>query len=220
MQSLESIQIGKPRDMEADPALPLSSKPWRSAIFKTPVTGSVTVGSRGIQGDEQADLKNHGGLDKAICVYPTEHLPFWQQRFDLPDFGVGAFGENFSVAGANESTVAIGDQWQIGTAIFEVSQPRQPCWKLARRWQTKSLTTQAIDTSKTGWYLRVIQTGKVRSGDAITVTSVTTSDHVRFSIAEANHLFYQIQPEVKMIQKLLEVPQLSKAWRSELKGRL
>jgi len=206
--------------MEAEPALRFSAKPWRSAIFKTPITGVVTVGSEGLRGDGQADLENHGGQDKAICVYPIEHLPFWQDRLDRSDFGLGAFGENFSVAGANESSVAIGDQWQIGTAIFEVSQPRQPCWKLARRWQTRSLTAQAINTGKTGWYLRVIQTGEVGCDAPIAVTSVTTSEQARFSIAQANYLFYQKQPDIKMIRQLLEVPQLSKAWRFELQRRL
>ena len=206
--------------MEADPSLALSSKPWRSAIFKTLVLGQVTVGPQGIHGDGQADLENHGGIDKAICVYPTEHLSFWQQQLERADFGAGAFGENFSVAGLKESSVAIGDQWQIGNAIFEVSQPRQPCWKLARRWQTKSLASQTIDTGKTGWYLRVIQTGTVESGASIGVTPIGSSADDRFSIADANRLFYQKQPDINGIQKLLEVPQLSESWRSEFQRKL
>ena len=206
--------------MEADPALPLSSKPWRSAIFKTAVLGEVTIEPEGIRGDGQADLKNHGGVDKAICVYPAQHLPYWREQLNREDLGAGAFGENFSVAGLDESSVAIGDRWKIGTAIFEVSQPRQPCWKLARRWQTKSLTAQAIDTGKTGWYLRVVQTGTVNRDAPIAVSPVTRSAHARFSIAEANHLFYQKQSDTKTIQQLIEVPQLSSAWKSELRGKL
>ena len=206
--------------MEADPALPLSSKPWRSAIFKTAVLGEVTIEPEGIRGDGQADLKNHGGVDKAICVYPAQHLPYWREQLKREDLGAGAFGENFSVAGLDESSVAIGDRWKIGTAIFEVSQPRQPCWKLARRWQTKSLTAQAIDTGKTGWYLRVIQTGTVNCDAPIAVSPVPRSARVRFSIAEANHLFYQKQSDAKTIQQLIEVPQLSSAWKSELQGKL
>ncbi len=220
MQTLESIQIGKPKDMAADPSLPLSSKPWQSAIFKTPVLGKITVGLEGIEGDGQADRKNHGGPDKAICVYPTEHLPFWQKQLDRADFAVGAFGENFSVAGLNESSVAIGDQWQIGTAVFEVTQPREPCWKLARRWQAKTLAAQAIDTGKTGWYLRVIRTGTVECGMPIDVTPVAPAAESRFSVADANRLFYQRQPDVSMIRKLLELPQLSQAWRSEFERKL
>ncbi len=220
MQTLESIQIGMPKDMDADPALPLSSKPWRSAIFKTPVLGEVTVGLEGIIGDGQADLKHHGGSDKAICVYPTEHLPFWRKQLDRADFGPGAFGENFSVAGLDEFSVAIGDRWRIGTAMFEVSQPRQPCWKLARRWQSKTITPQAIDTGKTGWYLRVIETGTVQSGDEIVSFPVdVAAAENRFSIAQANRLFYQPKPDVAAIQKLLEVPQLSQAWGSDLERK-
>lgn len=220
MQTLVSIQVGKPKEMDADPSLPLSSKPWRSAIFKSAVAGDVAVGREGIEGDKQADLKNHGGLDKAICVYPAQHLPYWQEQLNRPDFGFGAFGENFSVAGLNESSVGIGDRWQIGTAVFEVTQPRQPCWKLARRWQNKSLTTQSIDTGKTGWYLRVIQTGMVSSGLPIDVTPVADAAEARFSITEANDLFYRIQSKTKTIQQLIEVKQLSAAWRSALQKKL
>lgn len=206
--------------MEAAPALPLSSKPWRSAIFKTAVFGEVAIEPEGIRGDGQADLKNHGGVDKAICVYPAQHLPYWREQLNREDLGAGAFGENFSVAGLDESSVAIGDRWKIGTAIFEVSQPRQPCWKLARRWQTKSLTAQAIDTGKTGWYLRVVQTGTVNRDAPIAVSPVTRSAHARFSIAEANHLFYQKRSNPKTIRQLIEVPQLSSAWKSELQRKL
>lgn len=220
MQTLVSIQVGTPREIESDPATDWSSKPWRTAIFKTAVTGDVSVGATGVSGDGQADRKNHGGSDKAICVYPVEHLQYWQHQLDRPDFSAGAFGENFSVAGLNESSVAIGDRWQIGTAIFEVSQPRQPCWKLARRWQAKSLAAQAIDTGKTGWYLRVIQAGIIGGGAPIEVTPATASNESRFSIEDANEIFYQRQPDPEAIRRLLEVPQLSGAWRSDLKGRI
>ena len=218
MKKLVSIQIGEPKSMEADSLSPMFSKPWRSAIFKTAVQGNVAVEPLGIPGDGQADLNNHGGNDKAICVYPTQHLLFWRKQLRRQDFSAGAFGENFSVAGLNETSVAIGDQWKIGTAIFEVSQPRQPCWKLARRWQDKSLTAQAINTGKTGWYLRVIHAGTVQSGAAIDTTPVA-AEH-RFSIDEANRLFYQQTSDATSIQNLLAVPQLSEAWRTELQSKV
>jgi len=219
MQALVSIQIGKPRAMESDPAFALSSKPWRTAIFKAPVSGKVNVGTEGIHGDGQADLKHHGGVDKAICVYPVEHFEYWRQQLNRKDFGNGAFGENFSVAGLEESSVAIGDRWQIGTATFEVSQPRQPCWKLARRWQSKTLAAQAIDSGKTGWYLRVIKTGTIRCDAPIMVNCGSDPSQPRFSIADANDLFYGKQRDLKSLKQLLDVPQLSDAWRSELQAK-
>ena len=220
MQTLISIQVGTPQQLAADPALPLASKPWSTAIYKTAVLGDVKVGAEGLHGDGQADRKHHGGADKAICVYPVQHIAYWQAELDRPDFTAGAFGENFSVAGLDESNVAIGDRWQIGSAIFEVSQPRQPCWKLARRWQAKSLTADTIHTGKTGWYMRVIQTGTVSRGDSIAVTPLNPPAHDRFSIARANRLFYQNTADAKTIQQLVAVPQLSTAWRSELQTRL
>ena len=127
MPTLASIQIGRPQSLPADASQPLSNKPWRTAFYKTPIDGRVDVGLTGIEGDGQADLKHHGGVDKAICVYSVEHFEHWRSHLNREEFGAGGFGENFSVAGIEESDVAIGDRWQIGTVTFEISQPRQPC---------------------------------------------------------------------------------------------
>lgn len=220
MPKLISIQIGSPQHFGADPAQPLSVRPWRTAFFKTPVTGNVTVGPDGIAGDGQADLKNHGGTDKAVCVYPVQHFDYWKKFLNRHDVSPGAFGENFSVAGLDESTVAIGDRWKIGTATFEVSQPRQPCWKLARRWQNKMLTAETIATGKTGWYLRTVSSGSISPNAEIVVLTSPKNAQRRFTIADANHVFYHTPDDLESTQQLISTLQLSVSWRSELQRRL
>ena len=126
----------------------------------------------------------------------------------------------FPVAGIEESDVAIGDRWQIGTVTFEISQPRQPCWKLARRWQAKSMTAQSISTGKTGWYLRVIEPGDLSCGDEIIVQPFASDQHQRITIAEANDIFYRKQSDKAATQRLISTPRLSDAWRTELQPRL
>src|SRR5439155_21178943 len=109
-------------------------EPWVTSFFKVPVTGPIRVDTNNLDGDEQADLNVHGGPDKAICVYSADHFASWSSTVGLRDCGPGAFGENFSVRGLTEQTLFLGDVYEVGTSILEVSQPRGPCWKLARRW--------------------------------------------------------------------------------------
>ena len=218
-----SILIGQPETIPADPDQALSSKPWRTAFYKKPVLGAVAVEPTGIAGDGQADRKNHGGVDKAVCVYSLNHCDHWQKYLERPDFGAGGFGENLAVAGIEEDQVYIGDVWQIGTATFEVSQPRQPCWKLARRWQTKSLTDATVSTGKTGWYLRVLQPGTITAGDQIVVPARETNENEtgQFSIAEAHAIFYDKNSDASdKWRQLAEHPKLSAVWRGYLEKRL
>ncbi len=143
-----SLHVGGPESLGLAGAAQWFDEPWTTAIFKRPIAGPVDVGPLGLAGDGHADLVNHGGLDKAICVYPVAHYPAWQAELGRADFTEGAFGENLSVTGLTEGDVCIGDIFSIGTEPqglrVQVSQPRQPCWKLARKWQVKDLTAQAV----------------------------------------------------------------------------
>ena len=124
----------------------------------------MQVTPTGIEGDGQADLVNHGGVDKAICVYPLAHYPHWQEMIGR-ELSPAAFGENFTVDGLTEADVCIGDTWRVGEDVLvQVSQPRQPCWKLARRWQRKTLALEVQESGKTGWYFRVLEEGTVQAG--------------------------------------------------------
>lgn len=139
----------------------------RSAIAKRPVADSVAVGAMGLVGDEQADRTVHGGIDKAIHHYPADHYAWW--RGHLGDHALleapGAFGENISTTGLDESNVCLGDRFRLGTALVEVSQARQPCWKLDHRFDAKGVMATVVKARRTGWYYRVLEPGTVRAGD-------------------------------------------------------
>ena len=134
-----------------------------SGIFKEPVAGPVWLGATNLVGDAQADLKHHGGPERAVNVYSADHFPDWRARLDRPDLTNGAFGENFTVAGLDEETVCIGDIFAIGDVRVQVTQPREPCWKLARKWNVKDLVKQVEQLRRTGWYMRVLQEGYVEA---------------------------------------------------------
>jgi MOSC domain-containing protein YiiM len=180
---LLSIQVGQPKRYGTVGAKDPMHKPWTTSFFKAPVSGPVWLGQTNLAGDAQADLRVHGGPDKAVNAYAAEHYAYWQQTLGRPDFTHGAFGENFTVEGMNEETVCLGDVYQIGEAIVEVSQPRGPCWKIARRWQLKNLTAQVAQTGYTGWYFRVLREGQVQAGDDIRLLK---RPHPEWSIARAN----------------------------------
>jgi len=173
---LLSIQAGRPREVIAGRETVLTS------IFKTPLSGPVRVFRENIEGDEQSDLTVHGGVDKAVYFYASEHYPKW--RSELPDleFPYGAFGENFTVEGLLEDEVAIGDRLEIGTALFEVSRPRMPCYKLGVRFGRLDMVKRFHQSGRHGFYARVIREGDVQAGDAINWER-TTGD--RLTIAES-----------------------------------
>lgn len=140
-----------------------------SAIGKLPRAGPVMVGPLGLEGDEQADLTVHGGPDKALHHYPFDHYPFWRALIagqSLLD-GPGAFGENISTIGLTESGVCLGDRFRLGTALIEVSQGRQPCWKQGHRLGDASVVARIVAYRNSGWYYRVIEPGAVAVGDAL-----------------------------------------------------
>ena len=140
-----------------------------SGIDKQPVTGPVMATPGGINGDEQGDTRHHGGPDKALHAYATSNLPLWAA--DLPAqaglFIPGAFGENLVVSGIDEAGICLGDRWQIGAALCEVSQGRQPCWRLNLRFGRPDMAWLVQKTGRTGWYFRVLEAGEIRAGDGI-----------------------------------------------------
>ena len=129
------------------------------------------LGRTDLDGNAQADLKNHGGPDKAVCCYSAEHYPDWRNTLGLSEdeFGYGAFGENFTLSGFTEDAVCLGDIYTVGTAKVQVSQPRMPCWKVGRRWERPDLPGEMTATGRTGFYLRVLEEGEVGAGDTLTL---------------------------------------------------
>lgn len=217
MPQLQSIQIGLPRDYEPVEG-DTSDKPWRTAFFKEPVVGPIHATRLGLTGDGVQETEVHGGVDKAVCVYSAEHWAYWRDELGLGDeFGPAAFGENLSIAGLTEADVCLGDRWRIGAAEFEVSQPRQPCWKLARRWKTKDLTLRVQQTGYTGWYVRVVTEGAVEAGQPIELVARPEPD---WPLARANRVMYDLKDDREATAALIAVGVLSKSWKKQLGKRL
>ncbi len=212
---LRSIQVGKPQNYGSETAVETHDKAWTTGFFKQPVAGPVFVGQTNMKGDGQADLKNHGGIDKAVLAYSADHYPKWLAELgkELPH---GAFGENLTIAGWSEETIHIGDVLSIGPVIFEVSQPRQPCWKLARRWRMNELVPMVLNNGRTGWYLRVLEQGFVEPG--ITV-KLLERRNPEWPIARAHRVLHQCKKDLALTLELAAVPCLAASWVDELLER-
>ena len=158
---LVAASVGGPREMSWQGRTILTS------IFKTPVSGRVRVGRLGLDGDEQTDLSVHGGPDQAVYAYPSEHYAAWRVELPEADLPWGAFGENFSTEGLLEGDVRIGDTFRIGTAMFYVTRPRFPCYKLGARFGRTDMVRLFQQSGRSGFYLAVMREGEVGAGDPI-----------------------------------------------------
>ena len=156
---LVSVQVGWPRTVQ------WRGKPVSTGIYKEPVVGRVMLYRFNLDGDRQADLTVHGGRDKAVYVYPSEHYPVWQAEFSDLLLPYGMFGENFTTEGLDESSVHIGDQFRIGDAVVEVTQPRMPCYKLGIRFGRAEMLKRFHASGRCGFYLAVLREGEVGAGD-------------------------------------------------------
>ena len=208
--TLLSIQVGLPVRRGTEGATDPAEAPWSSAIFKDAVTGPVRLDLTNLAGDGQADLTVHGGPDKAILAYSADHYPAWRRELGLPEMGPGAFGENFAVGGLAEKDVCIGDSFTVGEALVQVSQPRAPCWKLARRWKLPDLPKRVVQTGRTGWYLRVLRPGLVEAGQPMVLVE---RPFPRFAIARVNGAAYGSPGDRDLAPELAACPLLSQGWR-------
>ena len=156
---LVSMQVGRPRTVR------WRGKAVSTGIYKEPVAGRILLHRFNLDGDEQADLTVHGGPDKAVYVYPSEHYPFWQTEFPGMQLPYGIFGENFTTEGLDERSVHIGDQFRIGGAMVEVTQPRMPCYKLGIRFGRPDMPKRFHASGRCGFYLAVLREGEVGAGD-------------------------------------------------------
>ena len=204
-----SLQVGTPG------ALPWRGRQVRTAIFKAPVAGAVTLTPSGFEGDVQADRRYHGGPDKAVCCYPLEHRPDWEALVGGP-LPHGAFGENLATEGLLEAELHVGDVFLAGTATVQVSQPRGPCFKLGARWGKRSLPARMAKELRSGWYLRVLRAGRVQAGDELRLTE-RVSD---VSIAEVMRVTYVDKGDLPALRRVLQVPELAEAWREPLAHQL
>lgn len=214
---LRSIQVGLPRHYGREDAAGPMDRPWETGFVKEPVAGPVRLGATNLEGDGQADRVHHGGPDKAVLMYAERHYDARRQSLNQPSLPFGAFGENFTMGGLAEADVCIGDTWRVGdTAIVQVSQPRRPCWKLARRWRIKTLPLQVQESGRTGWYVRVLQEGIVAAGMPV---ALLERPYPEWTIEQANRVMHTDKDDVAAALRLASIPLLSAGWRTTLTNR-
>jgi MOSC domain-containing protein YiiM len=201
---LISVNVGLPREVS------WKGKTVRTGIFKEPVSERVMVRSLNLDGDRQADLTVHGGLDKAVYVYPFEHYDYW--RGELPDIELplGIFGENFTSTGLREEEVNIGDRFRIGNVTLMVTQPRLPCYKLGIRFGRPDMVKQFLASRRTGFYFRVLQEGEVGAGDTLELLS---RDDNNITVADITQLYVREEDNPDLRQRAAQLEALPKSWR-------
>jgi|SRR5208283_2679077 len=206
-----SVNVGKPQERE------WKGSRVRTAIFKSPVEGPAAVGKLNLEGDEQGDLTVHGGLDKAVYAYPFEHYTYWQTQLPGYSLAPGNFGENLTTTGLSEGTIHIGDELQAGTALFTVTQPRAPCYKLGVRFNRENMTRLFYESRRFGFYLRVLREGTLQAGSSITVVS---RDPNAVSVADVIRLFTGDSRDQELLRRAVKVSALPEGWRDALQDRL
>lgn len=201
------------RDMAGDGSEEWWDKLWRSGFVKDAQEDACWLGYGGFRGDEQADRKHHGGLEKAVCVYFSGHYPYWRETLGMPDFPYGSFGENVTLDGISEPDACIGDRFSLGEAEVQISQPRQPCWKLARRWRVKNLAVQVEQTGFTGYYFRVLRHGYVRAGGRL---DLLERPFPEWTVERCNEIMHHSKDDIDLARELAECPLLSSNWKDSL----
>ena len=209
---LISIQVGKPKEIDK------SNDPWTTAFFKEPVDHQIWLNKTNLEGDQQADLVNHGGEDKAVLAYSDNHYSKWIRELKLTSLPFGAFGENFTIFGLDEKDVCIGDVYVISEdVIVQVSQPRRPCWKISRRWDIKDLTKKVTDSLRTGWYFRVLKEGYVIKDSSVRLIE---RPHPNLTVQLANEVMHKRKNDPDLLNELAECPSLSRSWQKDYKKLL
>ncbi|MBD2869774.1 MOSC domain-containing protein [Paenibacillus arenilitoris] len=205
-----SLNVGMPA------AVAHGSKEVLTGIFKHASADAHALAFTGLAGDGQGDTVHHGGPDKAVCVYFERRYPYWKEQYRVP-FEYGSFGENFTLSDWTEEDLCIGDVVEAGEALLQVSQPRQPCFKLGLRHGLPELPQHVQREGYTGFYFRVLREGEVKAGETLTLLERHPAGR---TIAEANRVMYNDKNDVKGLRELLEVKELAASWQEQLGSRL
>lgn len=210
--------LGKIQTIMTGTAVPFTRPETFSGINKRPRTGSVRVGFEGLEGDEQGDRRVHGGPDKAIHHYPYEHYHHWRQTFgDRPLLSApGAFGENLSTVGLTEENICMGDILSCGTTVLEVSQTRQPCWKLDDRLGTKGAALEMQRSGKVGWYYRVLEPGVIEAGATL---NLLDRPHPEWPLRSVLQLLYINTMDLDALVRLQSL-RLPPSWQKIVANRI
>ncbi len=211
MARLLSVNVGLPRDIQ------WKSRTVHTGIWKSPVSGRCRVGRLNLEGDGQGDLAGHGGEQRAVFVYQFESYLYWQEHLERNDFVYGQFGENFTINGLPDAAVCIGDRYHIGSAVFEVTQPRVTCYRVGIRMNEPRMPALLTSSGRPGFYFRVLQEGEVGAGDEIVKVSEAKE---KMSVAEINALLYSPNHSRDRLERALRIEALSPGWRSSFDALL
>lgn len=214
---IEKLLAGKVRQVGNLNAADQMDQQWETGMFKEIVEDRIWLGKLGLIGDEVADTKHHGGPEKAIFAYPTKHYDLWKKELHLETLGIGAMGENLAVNHMDENSVCVGDSYQFGDAVIQVSQPRQPCWKPARRFRIIDFALRIQQTGRTGWYYRVLKEGFVQEKSEILLLE---RPYPRWTIAKCNEVMHVKKDDLKLAEELAACNFLAESWKLTLNKRL
>ncbi len=206
-----SVNVGLPR------LVLRNDKPVSTGIFKEPVAGRVMMRTLNLDGDRQSDLSVHGGPQKAVYVYPSEHYDFWKQELPDMDLSWGVFGENLTTTGLLETEIHIGDKFRIGTGEVMVTQPRMPCYKLGIRFGRPDIIKRFLLSERSGFYLSVLKEGEVGAGDEFQLLEKNTSG-VR--VVDVTRLFSTDKENVDLMLRAIATEALPESWREYFLKRL
>ena len=211
MGTLLSVNVGMPKDVS------WQGKTVFTGVFKDPVTGPRRVGKLNVDGDGQGDLAGHGGEQRAVFVYQIDSYRYWERELGRTDFVYGQFGENFTVDGLGDDEVCIGDRYQIGTAVFEVTQPRVTCYRVGIRMNDPRIPALLVSHRRPGFYFRVLEEGEVQAGDEILKLA---SGPERMTVAEVDGLLYLPGHPRQQLLRALRIPALSAGWQTSFRALL
>lgn len=211
-----SIQIGKVKKLQG----------WETGSFKDEVLEAF-VKETGLEGDEVADVKNHGGFEKAVFANSLKNYPKWSEFLGIKSLPDAALGENLTIKGLDETNVFLGDIHFIGEVILQVAQPRKPCWKISKKYENKHFTKYIYDTGTTGWYYKVLKEGNIKKGDSISILSRQKSNMLyqkvttdKISVKEANDAFRDPKENGVRLKKILTLEGISQSYKQSIKKRL
>ena len=206
-----SVNVGLPREVT------WQGKLVTTGIFKEPVKGPVMLRTLNLDGDQQADLTVHGGVNKAVYAYPSEHYAYWRAELPGVDLPWGMFGENFTTEGLLEEAVYIGDRFGIGEAEVIVSEPRMPCYKLSVKFGRADIIKRFLASRRTGFYFAVVREGMVGAGDAVRLIGREQAD---ISVADITRLYAFERDDVKALRRAIEVEALPESWKGYFQHQL
>lgn len=207
--TVRSMQVGTPEMYGSEGAEKELERRWETSFFRAPDTRPRWLYTTHLEGNRQADTKNHGQLTQAVLLYAMAHYPLWRAELKLPEMGPGGFGENFTLDDLSEASACVGDIYGIGEARIQVTGPRYPCWKIERRWGLPGLTARVVESGRTGWYCRVLQEGLIKPGAPVMLIE---RPYPAWTMALVNDFGHGRNQDVEKARELAACPLLMGFW--------